>query len=126
MHADDASGRTAAVATDRGPARPQSGLDLCRDGRPQRKARRDRGRARYRPCIHRCEGESLPLDYSPRPRHARHRQDRASLDKERCGVVAGLWDGPASAAQTVFEFGKAWLTGEEPTLGENRKVTVAL
>jgi general stress protein 26 len=41
-------------------------------------------------------------------------------------LTAELWDGPASAARTVFEFAKAWLTGEEPSLGENRKVTVAL
>jgi hypothetical protein len=34
--------------------------------------------------------------------------------------------GPASAARTVFEFAKAWLTGEESNLGENRKVTVAM
>ena len=39
---------------------------------------------------------------------------------------AELWDGPASTARTVFEFAKAWLTGEEPSLGENRKVTVAM
>jgi general stress protein 26 len=39
---------------------------------------------------------------------------------------AELWDGPASTARTVFEFAKAWLTGQEPSLGENRKVTVAM
>jgi general stress protein 26 len=41
-------------------------------------------------------------------------------------LSAELWDGPASTARTVFEFAKAWLTGEEPSLGENRKVTVAM
>jgi general stress protein 26 len=41
-------------------------------------------------------------------------------------VVAELWDGPASAVVTVFEFAKARLTGEEPKLGENRKVTVKM
>jgi hypothetical protein len=37
-----------------------------------------------------------------------------------------LWDGPASKAVTAFEFVKARLTGSEPNLGENRKVTVDL
>lgn len=37
-----------------------------------------------------------------------------------------LWDGPASAAVTIFEFAKARLTGEKPNLGENRKVTVKM
>ena len=41
-------------------------------------------------------------------------------------VTAELWDGPASALVTAFEFAKARLTGEEPKLGENRKVTVAM
>jgi general stress protein 26 len=40
--------------------------------------------------------------------------------------TAELWDGPASAAVTAFEFAKAKLTGEEPKLGENRKVTVRM
>jgi len=40
--------------------------------------------------------------------------------------TAELWDGPASAVVTAFEFAKARLTGEEPKLGENRKVTVKL
>jgi general stress protein 26 len=40
--------------------------------------------------------------------------------------TAELWDGPASKAVAVFEFVKARLTGEEPNLGENRKVTVNL
>jgi general stress protein 26 len=41
-------------------------------------------------------------------------------------VSAELWDGPASTALTAFEFAKAWATGEEPSLGENRKVTVGM
>jgi general stress protein 26 len=40
--------------------------------------------------------------------------------------TAELWDGPASAVVTAFEFAKARLTGEEPDLGENRKVTVKM
>jgi general stress protein 26 len=40
--------------------------------------------------------------------------------------TAELWDGPASAVVTAFEFAKARLTGEEPKLGENRKVTVKM
>jgi general stress protein 26 len=40
--------------------------------------------------------------------------------------TAELWDGPASAAVTAFEFAKARLTGNEPNLGENRKVTVEM
>ena len=40
--------------------------------------------------------------------------------------TAELWDGPAIAAVTAFEFAKARLTGEEPNLGENRKVTVKM
>ena len=40
--------------------------------------------------------------------------------------TAELWDGPSSAAVTAFEFAKARLTGEEPKLGENRKVTVKM
>ena len=40
--------------------------------------------------------------------------------------TAELWDGPASAAVSVFEFAKARLTGKEPDLGENRKVTVKM
>jgi general stress protein 26 len=39
---------------------------------------------------------------------------------------AELWDGPASAAVTAFEFAKARLTGTEPNVGENRKVTVGM
>jgi general stress protein 26 len=41
-------------------------------------------------------------------------------------VTAELWDGPASAAVAAFEFVKARITGEEPDLGENRKVTVKM
>ena len=41
-------------------------------------------------------------------------------------VTAELWDGPASAAIAAFEFAKARLTGDEPKLGENRKVTVEM
>jgi len=40
--------------------------------------------------------------------------------------TAELWDGPASAVVTAFEFAKARLTGAEPKLGENRKVTVKM
>lgn len=40
--------------------------------------------------------------------------------------TAELWDGPASATVTAFEFAKARLTGEAPKLGENRKVTVKM
>ncbi len=40
--------------------------------------------------------------------------------------TAELWDGPASAVVTAFEFAKARLTGEKPKLGENRKVTVRM
>jgi general stress protein 26 len=41
-------------------------------------------------------------------------------------LTAELWDGPASAAVTAFEFAKARLTGGQPNLGENRKVTVKM
>jgi hypothetical protein len=37
-----------------------------------------------------------------------------------------LWDGPASKAVAAFEFAKARITGQEPNLGENRKVTVKM
>jgi len=40
--------------------------------------------------------------------------------------TAELWDGPASAAVTAFEFLKARLTGEEPKVGENCKVTAKM
>ncbi len=41
-------------------------------------------------------------------------------------LTAELWDGPASKAVVAFEFVKAKLTGEQPNLGENRKVTVPM
>jgi general stress protein 26 len=40
--------------------------------------------------------------------------------------TAELWDGPASAVVTAFEFAKWRLTGDQPNLGENRKVTVKM
>jgi general stress protein 26 len=40
--------------------------------------------------------------------------------------IAELWDGPSSATVVAFEFVKAKLTGAEPNLGENRKITVPL
>jgi general stress protein 26 len=41
-------------------------------------------------------------------------------------LTAELWDGPASKAVAAFEFIKSRLTGAEPNLGENRKVTIAM
>ena len=41
-------------------------------------------------------------------------------------LTAELWDGPSSNAVAAFEFLKARITGDEPNLGENRKVTVNL
>jgi general stress protein 26 len=41
-------------------------------------------------------------------------------------IEAELWDGPASKLVAAYEFAKARLTGGEPNLGENRKVTVPL
>jgi general stress protein 26 len=41
-------------------------------------------------------------------------------------ITAELWDGPASATVTAFEFAKARMTGEKPNLGENRKITVPM
>lgn len=41
-------------------------------------------------------------------------------------LTAELWDGPASKAVAVYEFVKARLTGGEPNLGENRKVTISM
>jgi general stress protein 26 len=41
-------------------------------------------------------------------------------------ITAELWDGPASRIVTAFEFVKAAITGAEPNLGENRKVTVKM
>lgn len=40
--------------------------------------------------------------------------------------TAELWDGPASAVVTAFEFVKARLTGQEPKLGQNRKATLKM
>jgi len=50
-------------------------------------------------------------------------------DPDVCVLVvkpstAELWDGPSSAAVVAYEFAKARMTGTEPDLGENRKVTV--
>jgi len=39
---------------------------------------------------------------------------------------AELWDGPSSTLVTALEFAKARLTGKEPNVGENRKVTVRM
>jgi general stress protein 26 len=41
-------------------------------------------------------------------------------------LIAELWDGPSSRMISTFEFVKSQLTGSEPDLGENRKVTVRL
>jgi general stress protein 26 len=41
-------------------------------------------------------------------------------------LTAELWDGPSSKAVAAFEFVKARLTGEEPNLGENRKVKASM
>ena len=41
-------------------------------------------------------------------------------------ALAELWDGPASAIVHAFEIAKATVTGQEPNLGENRKVTVRM
>jgi general stress protein 26 len=41
-------------------------------------------------------------------------------------AVAELWDGPASVVVNAFEIIRAKVTGKEPTLGENRKVTVRM
>jgi general stress protein 26 len=41
-------------------------------------------------------------------------------------TLAELWDGPASAIVQAFEIAKASVTGSEPNLGENRKVTVRI
>jgi len=40
--------------------------------------------------------------------------------------TAELWDGPASATVAAYEFAKTMVTGEQPNLGENRKVTVEM
>jgi general stress protein 26 len=41
-------------------------------------------------------------------------------------LTAELWDGPASSAVAAYEFAKARVTGDEPNLGENRKITVKM
>ena len=41
-------------------------------------------------------------------------------------LIAELWDGPSSKMIAAFEFVKSQLTGREPDLGENRKITVRL
>jgi general stress protein 26 len=41
-------------------------------------------------------------------------------------VVAELWDGPSSRTVAAFEFVKARLTGAEPNLGENRKISLRM
>jgi general stress protein 26 len=41
-------------------------------------------------------------------------------------MTAELWDGPASNAVFVWQFLKAKVSGSEPALGQNRKVTVKL
>jgi hypothetical protein len=38
-------------------------------------------------------------------------------------LTAELWDGAASETIVAYEFAKARLTGTEPNLGQNRKVT---
>jgi general stress protein 26 len=40
--------------------------------------------------------------------------------------TAELWEGPSSKAVEVFEFAKALVTGVEPNLGQNRKVTIKM
>jgi general stress protein 26 len=40
--------------------------------------------------------------------------------------TAELWDGPASAVVAAFELVKTKVTGQEPNLGQNRKVTITL
>jgi general stress protein 26 len=37
--------------------------------------------------------------------------------------TADLWDGPASSAVAAFEMSKARQTGQQPELGQNRKVS---
>jgi general stress protein 26 len=41
-------------------------------------------------------------------------------------LTAELWDGPSSRIVTTFEFVKSQLTGEQPNLGENRKIIVSM
>ena len=39
-------------------------------------------------------------------------------------LLGELWDGPASREAARHEFARARATGEEPDLGQNRKVTI--
>jgi general stress protein 26 len=39
-------------------------------------------------------------------------------------ITAELWDGPSNKVIAAFEFAKAFLTGDKPDLGENRKTTL--
>jgi general stress protein 26 len=41
-------------------------------------------------------------------------------------LTAELWDGPASTAVELFEFARALVTGRQPKLGQNRKVTLEM
>jgi hypothetical protein len=41
-------------------------------------------------------------------------------------LTAELWDGPASTAVELFEFARALVTGRQPKLGQNRKVTIEM
>jgi hypothetical protein len=92
----------------------------------------------------RFQRQSLPVDHRPRLRVRDADKIKAAWRKtdevwwpggpdnpDVCLLriepfTAELWDGPASAAVTAFEFAKARLTGAEPKLGENRKVTVKM
>ena len=39
-------------------------------------------------------------------------------------LIGEIWDGPALKAIELFEFVKSRVTGREPNLGQNRKITV--
>lgn len=41
-------------------------------------------------------------------------------------LIGEMWDEPRSRIVTYLEFAKAELTGQEPNLGENRKMTVKM
>jgi general stress protein 26 len=41
-------------------------------------------------------------------------------------LIAELWDGPSSKAVAIFEFVKATVSGGQPNLGQNRKITVEM
>jgi hypothetical protein len=74
-------------------ARPRRWPDLFRDRRSQCKGGLDRSRVRCRrPCLHRSERQSLPVDHRSRPRYARCRQDERVLEKDRRVLVAGSTD----------------------------------